>query len=205
MRNVKVQAEIQSPSGGAAGQVLELEDASDEPDAAGDGDDGKSLGAGETMQKILRLNLKEEGNHTLGVTVTYTEPGDAAGAGDAEAKAGKVRTFRKLYQFVALPLLGVRTKAGDLPAGKQDKIRFAVEAQLENVGERAIVLEVRRLRSRKSSRRQQIANRYLGSLIITEGTIRVSIAQLGYLRHRRRSKPRSNPQPARRYSGRLPT
>jgi len=201
--NVKVQAEMQTPSGGAAGQALELEDADEASEAAG-GADGRSLGPGDTMQKILRLNLKEEGNHTLGVTVTYTEPADAAAPGEAEAKVAKVRTFRKLYQFVALPLLGVRTKAGDLPAGENGKFRFVVEAQLENVGERAIVLEVWDLHRCRALYVYGLLIVATGSLTGTESTIRISIAQLGHLWHRRRSSPRSDPQPARCYSGRVP-
>jgi len=202
--SVKVQAEMQTPSGDAAGQALELEDAGDagaEPGAGGD--DGRTLGPGQTMQKILRLNLKEEGNHTLGVTVTYTEPADAAVPGEAEARVGKVRTFRKLYQFVALPLLGVRTKAGDLPAGENGKFRFVVEAQLENVGERAIVLEVWGLRRCKALHVYGLLIVTTGSLTGTESSIRISIAQLGHLRHRCGSSSRANPQPARCYSGRI--
>lgn len=144
--NVKVQAEILTPSSGTIGQALELEDAEEEAT----GEEGRNLGVGETMQKILRLSLKEDGNHTLGVTVTYTETRhDISTAPSAEgelkppATGAKVRTFRKLYQFVAVPLLGVRTKAGDVPERKDQRVRYAVEAQIENVGERGVVLEVR--------------------------------------------------------------
>jgi hypothetical protein len=140
--NVKVQAEILTPSSGNVGKGLELEDAeaSQKQGEDGGGEDGRMLAVGETMQKILRLNLKEEGNHTLGVTVTYTETQHADEA--QAAISAKVRTFRKLYQFVAVPLLGVRTKAGEVPAGKRNgRLRYAVEAQLENVGERPVVLE----------------------------------------------------------------
>jgi hypothetical protein len=91
---------------------------------------------GESMQRILTLNLKEEGDHTLAVTVTYTETATGAAG---KAAAGRVRTFRKLYQFAAANLIAVRTKAGDLEGG-----RYALEAQLENLGERAVVVEVSR-------------------------------------------------------------
>lgn len=139
--NVKVQAEILTPSSGSVGQVLELDDA----DEAEDGEEGRGLAPGETMQKVLKLSLKEEGNHTLGVTVTYTETvhGEGEGKGSGGPAVGaKVRTFRKLYQFVAMPLLGVRTKAGDVPGRRDGRVRYAVEAQVENLGERGVILEV---------------------------------------------------------------
>lgn len=140
--NVKVQAEILTPSSATVGQVLELEDADEAPE----GEEGRNLAPGQTMQKILRLSLKEEGNHTLGVTVTYTETQRAEAEGGQRAGAptvgAKVRTFRKLYQFVAMPLLGVRTKAGDVPGRRDGRVSYAVEAQVENMGERGVVLEV---------------------------------------------------------------
>jgi hypothetical protein len=101
----------------------------------GSGDVEGWLGEGETLQRVLRLSLREEGPHTLGVTVSYVEV-------DGEGGRNVVRTFRKLYQFVAMPLLGVRTKAGDVAKGKDGRVKYAVEAQLENVGERVVVLEV---------------------------------------------------------------
>jgi len=105
--------------------------------ADGEGDEGEaSPGPGESLQKILRFELKEEGNHVLAVTVTYTE---TSLAGEGKAASGKVRSFRKLYQFVAQQLLSVRTKAGEVGsnAGK-----YLLEAQLENMGEGAVSLEV---------------------------------------------------------------
>ena len=125
------------------------------------------LGKGESFQKIVRFDLKEEGNHILAVNVSYTETTvmaakDASlaastatgstGTGQA-ASGGRVRTFRKLYQFIAQPCLSVRTKASELPPlevenkalgpyGKTRLLRFALEAQLENVGDGAIILEV---------------------------------------------------------------
>jgi hypothetical protein len=97
-----------------------------------------SPGPGESLQKILRFELKEEGNHVLAVTVTYTE---TALAGEGKAASGRVRTFRKLYQFVAQQLLSVRTKAGELIA-KDGMSRFLLEAQLENMGEGTVSFEV---------------------------------------------------------------
>lgn len=105
--------------------------------ADGELDGGVSPAPGESLQRILRFELKEEGNHVLAVTVTYTE----TALGEGRASGGRVRTFRKLYQFVAQQLLSVRTKAGEL--SKKDGIsRYLLEAQLENMGEAAVSLEV---------------------------------------------------------------
>jgi hypothetical protein len=82
--------------------------------------------------------LKEEGNHVLAVTVTYTE----TALGEGKAASGRVRTFRKLYQFVAQQLLSVRTKAGELTQ-RSGPPKYLLEAQLENMGEAAVCLEVR--------------------------------------------------------------
>lgn len=97
-----------------------------------------SPGPGESLQRILRFELKEEGNHVLAVTVTYTE----TVLGEGRAASGRVRTFRKLYQFVAQQLLSVRTKAGYLTQ-QGGPSRYLLEAQLENMGEAAVCLEVR--------------------------------------------------------------
>jgi hypothetical protein len=109
------------------------------------------LKSGESLQKIVKFDLKEEGNHVLAVSVSYTETKIGS---DSQAASGRVRTFRKLYQFVAQPCLSVRTKASELPPlevdnkslgpyGKTKLLRFALEAQLENVGEGAVVIKVR--------------------------------------------------------------
>jgi hypothetical protein len=106
--------------------------------ADGEVDGAVSPSPGESLQRILRFELKEEGNHVLAVTVTYTE----TALGEGKASGGRVRTFRKLYQFVAQQLLSVRTKAGDL-SQKDGMSRYLLEAQLENMGEAAVSLEVR--------------------------------------------------------------
>lgn len=101
------------------------------------------LASGQSLQHIVSYHLKEEGPHVLSVTVTYSETG---------VSSGRVRTFRKLYQFVAKPCLVVRTKTGALPdkiAGEKRKKRWALEAQLENVGEDGIVLETVLLEAKK--------------------------------------------------------
>ncbi|KAI4747132.1 hypothetical protein E4T50_02538 [Aureobasidium sp. EXF-12298] len=116
-------AELQVPSGSIA---LPLEG----PDAAEEQDSQPA----QTLQRVVRHELREDGPHVLAVTVTYQETRD-----DATNK----RTFRKLYQFVAQPALGVRTKVGDLAAKKDasDMRRFVLEAQLENLTEKSVVLE----------------------------------------------------------------
>jgi trafficking protein particle complex subunit 13 len=112
-------------------------------------DDKKASTPGSSIQKIIRFDLKEEGNHVLAVNVSYTENTLATDTGSA-ATAGRSRTFRKLYQFIAQPCLSVRTKATELPyhekksLGPHEKsklLRFVLEAQLENVADTAITLE----------------------------------------------------------------
>ncbi|KAJ6000347.1 hypothetical protein N7481_000756 [Penicillium waksmanii] len=141
--SVRIVAEMQTPSSVAS---LDLEPASDSAQVEG-------LATGDSLQKIVRYDLKEEGNHILAVSVSYTETRIGQ---DAQAASGRVRTFRKLYQFVAQPCLSVRTKASELPPlevdnkslgpyGKTRLLRFALEAQLENVGDGAVVVKQTRL------------------------------------------------------------
>jgi hypothetical protein len=131
---VKIQGEMQTPST-PAGSPLELAG----PDEASEREVQTSPAPGESLQRILRFELKEEGNHVLAVTVTYTE---TTLAGEGMAASGRVRTFRKLYQFVAQQLLSVRTKTGEVGEGKEGVARVLLEAQLENVGEAPISFEV---------------------------------------------------------------
>jgi len=114
------------------------------------------LAKSQSLQKIVRFDLKEEGNHILVVSVSYTETLMSSSRdpmGVSQAASGRVRTFRKLYQFIAQPCLSVRTKTSELPPlevdnrslgpyGKTRLLRFALEAQLENVGDGTIVLGV---------------------------------------------------------------
>lgn len=148
--SVRIVAEMQTPS-----QItsLELESADEDPAAAAAAAapaSGGGLNSDQSVQKIVRFDLKEEGNHVLAVSVSYTETTIGL---DSQAASGRVRTFRKLYQFVAQPCLSVRTKASELspaevenkalgPYGKSRLLRFALEAQLENVGDEAVVIEV---------------------------------------------------------------
>ncbi|KAF2013840.1 hypothetical protein BU24DRAFT_434745 [Aaosphaeria arxii CBS 175.79] len=130
---VRIQGDMQTPST-PSGTALELSSADDE-------EEGLSPGPGDSLQKILRFELKEEGNHVLAVTVTYTE---TILAGEGRASGGRVRTFRKLYQFVAQQLLSVRTKAGEISV-KGGTPKFLLEAQLENMGEAAVSFEAVKL------------------------------------------------------------
>lgn len=100
------------------------------------GQAGVDLPPARSLQKVVNFDLKEEGSHVLAVTVTYTE---------TTATSGKVRTFRKLYQFVCKGCMVVRTKTGLLPASTSSTAtslrKWALEAQLENCGEETIVLD----------------------------------------------------------------
>ncbi|KAL4809115.1 hypothetical protein BDV18DRAFT_133976 [Aspergillus unguis] len=140
--SVRIVAEMQTPS-----QVSSL-DLEPGDEKAKDG-----LQKGQSLQKIVRFDLKEEGNHILAVSVSYTE---TIIGSDSQAASGRVRTFRKLYQFVAQPCLSVRTKSSELPPlevdnkslgpyGKSRLLRFALEAQLENVGDGSVVIKQTRL------------------------------------------------------------
>jgi hypothetical protein len=107
-----------------------------------DGSTGEEedLAPGDTLQYTLSHDLKEEGAHVLAVTVSYTETSRTAEGG---ASGGRARTFRKLYQFVAQPLLAVRSKitAREGRGKENDARQWTLEAQLEHVGEVAVVLE----------------------------------------------------------------
>ncbi|CUS14653.1 unnamed protein product [Tuber aestivum] len=124
---VRISAEMQTPS-----LTLNLELGGDERQIA-------DLDPAMSLQKIVKYDLKEEGGHILAVTVTYTEAPKRvdSGEGGREEVTGRVRTFRKLYQFIAQQCLTVRTKIGTLPGG-----RAILEAQLENMGDGPISLEM---------------------------------------------------------------
>ncbi|KAI2063661.1 hypothetical protein LOZ34_004117, partial [Ophidiomyces ophidiicola] len=166
---IRLVAEMQTPS-----QIvpLELHDAHDELQQAADARLGAGIARVDSIQRIVRFDLKEEGNHVLAVSISYTETLTTAAAAAAmttttgvgvlgsggsgsgvQASGGRARTFRKLYQFVAQPCLNVRTKATELaarevdnrslgPYGKSKLQRFVLEAQLENVGDEIITLGV---------------------------------------------------------------
>ncbi|KAJ6164258.1 hypothetical protein N7470_002930 [Penicillium chermesinum] len=152
--SVRLAAEMQTPSSIAS---LELEPSGDSAQADG-------LKIGESLQKIVRYDLKEEGNHILAVSVSYSETRIGQ---DSQAASNRVRTFRKLYQFVAQPCLSVRTKASELPPlevdnkslgpyGKTRLLRFALEARLENVGDGAVVIKQTRLNPKPPFRSESL-------------------------------------------------
>ncbi|EXU99845.1 DUF974 domain protein [Metarhizium robertsii] len=89
IRDVRIDAEMKTPGPGPAHRL---------PLASGAPAD---LAAGETLQRVVSFDLKEEGNHVLAVTVSYYE---------ASETSGRTRTFRKLYQFMCKAGLVVRTK-----------------------------------------------------------------------------------------------
>ena len=135
--NVRIEAEMKTPS-----LTIKLLPpvSPEEPVTKAEALDAEAvaedLQPAESLQKLVNFHLKEEGSHVLAVSVIYSETG---------ASSGKVRTFRKLYQFVAKGCLVVRTKTGkihDADVDGQRRKRWALEAQLENVGEETIVLSV---------------------------------------------------------------
>jgi trafficking protein particle complex subunit 13 len=87
---------MQTPS-----QTIALELMVNKLDSPKDGQDG--LDKGESLLKVVRFDLKEEGNHVLAVSVTYTETSSAPQEADSGVQpgGGRSRTFRKLYQFIA--------------------------------------------------------------------------------------------------------
>ena len=115
---------------------LSLGPASDADENKEDREKGIDSEPGQSLQKVVNFDLKEEGSHVLAVTVTYTE---------TTATFGRTRTFRKLYQFVCKSCMVVRTKTGALPASVPAKTprgrKWALEAQLENCGEETITLD----------------------------------------------------------------
>lgn len=170
IRDVRIEAEMKTPNSTAVTKLDLSPNSSATKDTAAAADDqgkpgGVDLEPGRTLQRIVNFDLKEEGNHVLGVTVSYYEATDTS---------GRTRTFRKLYQFICKPSLIVRTKASPLapavpkaasagptpptpppegggdeaPAGGEGKEvggrkrrRWVLEAQLENCSEDTTELE----------------------------------------------------------------
>ena len=133
---VKIGAEMQTPSGAIP---LELSPQDDDITK-------HQLEPEESLQKIVRFDLREEGNHVLAVSLSYSETTISK---DKSASSGRVRNFRKLYQFAAQPCLSVRTKVSEIPfiepndatGVSKRTVRFALEAHLENVADGSILLE----------------------------------------------------------------
>jgi trafficking protein particle complex subunit 13 len=130
---VRIAAELQTPSN-TAGIPLELATAFAEEEA---GEAGGVFPPAATLQKTLSHDLKEAGAHVLAVTISYTE---TSREGEV-ASGGRARSFRKLYQFVAQPVLAVRSKVSSLGMSKENGRKWMLEAQVENVGEEGVVVE----------------------------------------------------------------
>ena len=136
--SVNIVAEMQTPSSQTTPLELDLANS----DAARVG-----LEPGTSIQKIVRFDLQEEGNHVLVVSLSYSE--NIVPKLQNSASSGRIRTFRKLYQFIARPCLSVRTKTTDLqPLETEDETsqkvmlsRYALEAQLENLTDGLLTLE----------------------------------------------------------------
>lgn len=131
---VHIDAEIKTPNSGAPIKLF-LHPSSPKPVTTVEGGneeiEGSNLAPGQSLQKIIQVELKEEGNHVLAVSVTYSE---------TSTTSGRVRAFRKLYQFVCKNCLAVRSKITAIPSPAAHK-SWALEAQLENCGEENIILE----------------------------------------------------------------
>ena len=178
---VRMSAEMQTPSN-PGGIPLKLRaasltssaatgDALDESggmaESAQEQDAPVDLGPGENLQRTVHYELREQGTHYLAITITYNEHQREEGGGGRIVGA-RVRSFRKLYQFVAQTLLGVRTKAGEVAPvrstvrkgevaeGRKEPKKFALEAQIENFGDVAVVLEVCQLHYQTYVRNLQI-------------------------------------------------
>ena len=128
---VRVAAELQTPSN-TTGIPLELVTTFVE-----EGGEAGVFPPAATLQKTLSHDLKEPGAHVLAVTISYTE---TSREGEV-ASGGRARSFRKLYQFVAQPVLAVRSKVSSLGVSKESGRKWMLEAQLENVGEERVVVE----------------------------------------------------------------
>ena len=124
---------MQTPS-----QIIPLDLVSENDDAARHG-----LSHGESVQSILHFDLREEGSHTLCVNVSYNE--SIQSTQDTMPSGGRIRSFRKLYQFLVSPCLSVRTKASTLLGVDKNNpprmSRYALECQLENLAEGIITIE----------------------------------------------------------------
>jgi hypothetical protein len=142
--NVRIEAEMKIPSSKIPTPLVLgpeiIHGESDDEDDERRYDSGVDLEPGRSLQRIVGFELKEEGSHVLAVTVTYHE---------STTTSGKVRTFRKLYQFVSKGCMVVRTKTGPLPSREGSGRKWALEAQLENCGEETITLNTVVLETRE--------------------------------------------------------
>lgn len=136
------------PSSSSPIDLVLIPETENADEAEGGKERGVDLEPGQSLQKVVNFDLKEEGSHVLAVTVTYSE---------TTATSGRIRTFRKLYQFVCKGCMVVRTKTGALPPSSAGKgRRWALEAQLENCGEETITLDMVVLETKEGFKSQGI-------------------------------------------------
>lgn len=133
--DIDVQAEMQTPSSEDAVVALEV-DGSESTETIKD-----TFMPGSTIQRIVRTHLAEEGNYILSVKVSYTETQRPSTA--EAAPLSRRRSFAKTYRFPADHLLRVRIKTRPLPTLLESKLGsgFAIEAQLEKLGDESLVLD----------------------------------------------------------------
>lgn len=137
---VRIEAEIKTPNSGTPTKLTLNPEPSAQEKQLGEQNktNGSNLDPGQSLQKIVQFELTEEGSHVLAVSVTYSE---------TSLSSGRVRTFRKLYQFTCKNCLTVRSKTSALALNS--KRAWSLEAQVENCGEDTIVLEKVELNNRE--------------------------------------------------------
>ena len=139
-------ASVSSPNGPKAGvnadgaSAGEREDGKEGREGKDDDPEKNGLAAGASASGIIHFDLREEGNHTLSVAVSYNEAvlskpskpsppsknlpsttsttpnlsNPSAAHKEPAILSSRLRSFRKLYSFVVGPCLSVRTKATSL-------------------------------------------------------------------------------------------
>lgn len=142
--DIQITADMETPAQPGAPVPLDVAKASEA---------AVSLAPAETLQGIVQFHLGDEGNYVLAVTVTYTELQKRSGEdGDAEEVPPRLRTFRKLYQFPATQLIRIRIKTRPLPTllERTHGQGYAVEAQLEKLGDDSLILEAATLNAKSA-------------------------------------------------------
>lgn len=177
---VKIVAELQTPTRNQAGDggiSLPLEGPASTHEGEGEGGEGGGGGVnikpGETLQRTLRHELKDEGQYVLAVTLSYTEETLLPHNGGTVV-GSRTRSFRKLYQFISQQLVAVRSKVTERK--KKDKTaarEWVLEAQLENVadGGAGIVLEKVWLKESEEERVVGKAMMDVGGTVLKPGDI----------------------------------
>ena len=134
--SIKISAEMQTPATTFSLKLL----------PEGDDTSNSCLKPGYSLQKIVRFDLKDEGNHVLAISLSYSE--NTMSKEENPASSGRVRSFRKLYQFVTQPCLNVRTKVTDFPPLVHNRKglesikldRYGLEAQVKNLADGNVTL-----------------------------------------------------------------